>query len=199
MCGMTRAEDIQHAIALGVDALGFIFYPKSKRCITIEAADKLLSHIPPFVSIVAVVVNQEFSFIDTLLRRLPIHYIQFHGHETPAFCQQFQRPYLKAMAATAENLMTLDCYTGAQGIVLDTPCAEFGGSGKTFNWDTIPSQRKTPIILAGGLNADNVAQAIGQVKPLAVDVCSGIETSPGVKNYAKMEKFMRVVGESCAV
>ncbi len=196
ICGMTQAEDIEHAINLGVDALGFIFYEKSGRCITVNQAKMLMSNLPPFVELVAVVVNAEEHFIRHLLDELPIHLVQFHGDEDPEFCQKFKKPYIKAIHPQNEThiLNSMQEFEQAQAILLDTPSATLrGGSGLSFNWDIIPTRVSKPYILAGGLNEFNLKAAINSCSPYALDICSGVEALPGIKDHVKMSRFMRAL------
>lgn len=196
MCGMTRIEDIELAIDLGVDALGFIFYEKSARYVDIEQAKVLFRDIPPFVDLVAVCVNAEDDFIKRLVDELPIHLLQFHGDEDVEFCQQFKRPYIKAIHPKNEAhiLNSMQEFQQAQALLLDTPSATMrGGSGLRFNWDIIPENTPKPFILAGGLNEFNLAEAIEICSPWAIDVCSGVEALPGIKDHVKMSRFMKAL------
>lgn len=198
MCGMTREADIAHAVNLGVDAVGLIFHPKSKRYVSIERACELLHANPLFVDVVAVLVNPSEKEVRTILERLPIQWLQFHGSESPAFCRQFHLPYIKAIPAISESQIkqAMSVYSDASAILLDTPDDElFGGSGRAFDWDLIPSQSSSPLILAGGLNSDNVVGAIRHYLPAAVDVCTGIEANPGIKDHQKMASFVNAMGE----
>jgi phosphoribosylanthranilate isomerase len=192
-CGMTRREDIDYAIQLGVDAIGVILAPQSKRVVTIEKAESLLLGLPPFVDTVAVVLNPTTAFVEDVIKRLPINYLQFHGDESPTFCAQFQFPYIKAIAA--ESRLSIDRaitqFSSAQAILLDTPSGgSSGGSGQVFDWTRIPQQDKKPLILAGGLNAKNIQTAVIECRPYAVDVSSGIEQAPGKKDRKKMLQFV---------
>lgn len=196
MCGMTRHEDIEHAANLGVDALGLIFYSKSARCITIEHAKDLLKNIPPFIATVAVLVNPEFDFVRCLINELPIQILQFHGDETPEFCQQFNMPFIKAVQPQSrEHILTsMADYANAAALLLDTPSETVrGGSGLAFDWRIIPEHLPKPFILAGGLNEANALKAIEVSNPYAVDICSGIEELPGIKNHVKMNQFIQVL------
>jgi phosphoribosylanthranilate isomerase len=196
MCGMTRVEDVVHAINLGVDAIGLVFYPKSTRYVTLEKAKKLLKNIPPFVDTVAVLVNPERAFVQQIIDELPIQLLQFHGDESPEFCQQFAKPFIKAMhPQTAGQIQQeVDEYFKARAILLDTPSAtNRGGTGITFDWRIIPQDLPKPYILAGGLNEFNVLDAIKECNPYAVDICSGIEALPGVKDHLKMSQFIKVL------
>ena len=190
---MTRAVDIEHAIFLGVDAIGLIFYPKSARYLTVDQAKPLLKGLPAFVDAVAVFVNPELSFVQQVIAELPIQYIQFHGDETPAFCEQFGRPYIKSVSAISAVAITQAVlhYEHAAAILLDTPSTTTrGGSGMPFDWHVIPRGLTKSIILAGGLDATNVGTAITTCTPYAVDVCSGVEVSAGVKDHDKMSQFV---------
>lgn len=200
MCGMTRTEDIQQAIALGVDAIGLIFYPKSKRFVSLEKAQSLLKNaaLPPFVSLVAVLVNPDASQVREILHALPVDCLQFHGDETQEFCAGFAKKYIKAIPAknTEAVLHASTQYTNARALLLDTPSnlADVrGGTGEVFDWSLIPSARTKPLILAGGLDASNVGQAVSAIQPYAVDVCSGIESSPGIKDSNKMTAFINAL------
>lgn len=188
MCGMMRKEDIACAASLGVDAIGLIFAPKSPRCLTLSEAKKLLEDLPVFLNVVAVLSNPRDSFVQDILKQLPVNYLQFHGQESPEFCEQFDKPYLKAISVkSAEELIHAeDRFFGASALLLDNA---LGGTGQTFDWDCIPSLKR-PFILAGGLNEHNVAQAAKKCNPFAVDVSSGIEKSPGIKDHKKMCQFV---------
>jgi phosphoribosylanthranilate isomerase len=192
MCGMTCANDIAHAITLGVDAIGLIFYEKSARHVTIEQAKLILKDIPAFVDVVAVFVNPTESLVAEVITELPIQLLQFHGDELPEFCTQFGRSYIKATPAVSSQaiIKATEQHQQAAAILLDTPSANRGGTGKVFDWKVIPSQLTKPVILAGGIDLSNVASAISAISPYAVDVCSGVEKSPGIKDYDKMNKFV---------
>lgn len=196
MCGMTRAEDVAHAINLGVDAIGLIFYPKSPRFITIEKAMVLLKNLPPFVDAVAVLVNPDEAFVQQIIKELPIKLLQFHGDESPEFCKQFNKPFIKASQPKTSGQIEhlIQEYFKASAILLDTPSEiSRGGTGVPFDWQIIPQHLSKPIILAGGLNEFNILDAIKASKPYAVDVCSGIEAMPGVKDHVKMSQFIKVL------
>ncbi|WP_392537413.1 phosphoribosylanthranilate isomerase [Legionella sp. 227] len=194
MCGMTRREDIAHAINLGVDAIGLIFYSKSARCVSIEQAKLLLKDLPAFVNSVAVLVNPEQDFVHQILEELPIQLLQFHGDETVGFCQQFKKPYIKAIHSdSAEHIhQAAQNFVSARALLLDTPSETVrGGTGSVFDWNIIPQKVEKPYILAGGLDEFNVLEAIKSCHPYAVDLCSGIEMSPGIKDHGKMTRFMQ--------
>lgn len=196
MCGMTRSEDIEHAIRLGVDAVGLIFYPKSARNVSLEKARILVNNIPAFVDIVAVMVNPQQSFVQQIIDEIPVQLLQFHGEETSEFCGQFNKPFIKAIhpKTTMQIQQSIDEFIDARAILLDTPSdKEKGGTGLTFDWKIIPENLSKPYILAGGLNESNVLDAINLCRPYAVDVCSGIEALPGVKDHLKMSQFIKAI------
>jgi phosphoribosylanthranilate isomerase len=195
MCGMTRLSDIEQAIVLGVDAIGLIFYPNSPRCVSIKQAKQLLQNIPVFMTVLAVLVNPDSAFVKELIAELPFDGFQFHGQELPEFCAQFKKPYVKAIAANSQEWIKVQSakYTLASAILLDTPTSAYGGTGESFPWGIIPKRLPKPLILAGGLNAENVRKAVELCSPYAVDVCSGIEAEPGVKDHRKMSQFVNAL------
>ncbi len=195
-CGMTRIQDVQSAIALNVDALGFVFVKSSPRYLDVETAEKIIQKIPPFVVKVALFMNAQASEIENVLKMVRFNLLQFHGDEEEQFCTQFDMPYLKAVPMGSVSSLSDYCqaYSSATGFLLDSHAkGEMGGSGEKFTWTKLPEDINKPIILAGGLNPDNVAEAIRTVHPYAVDVSSGIETSKGIKDPAKMEQFIKEV------
>lgn len=196
MCGMTRAEDISYAVSLGVDAIGVICYVNSPRFVAVNDAKELLKDLPPFVDAVAVFVNPPVSDVLRVLAELPIASLQFHGEESPDFCEQFGRPYIKALPAVSAEFISkaLHTYSTAQAILLDTPSeAVRGGSGKVFDWRLMPMGLPKPLIVAGGLSPENVLDAVSLCEPYAVDVCSGVEASKGIKDKEKMNRFVQVL------
>lgn len=196
MCGMTREQDIAKAVALGVDAIGLIFHAQSPRCISIKQAKKLLSQSPVFVDVVAVLVNPIPSFVDEIINELPIQWLQFHGEESPEFCRQFNKPYIKTIHATSTAVIEqlVAEHQQAAAVLLDTPSLiQEGGTGRTFDWELIPETLTKAMILAGGLNAFNVNKAISKHSCYAVDVCSGIEASVGIKDHHKMSQFVNAL------
>jgi phosphoribosylanthranilate isomerase len=184
--------DVEQAIHLGVDALGFIFYEKSARYVSIEHAKELVNSLPPFVDAVAVLVNPEVEFVTRLINELPIQLIQFHGDEDVDFCQKFHMPFIKAIHPlnAAQIVRSAEDFHSAKALLLDTPSTARGGSGIAFDWQMIPQSLPKPYILAGGLNEFNIGEAITQNAPYAVDICSGIESMPGIKDHVKMSRFM---------
>jgi len=196
ICGITRAQDI-HAVAnSGADALGLVFYEKSPRHVTAEQAAKLVQAMPPFVTVVGLFVNPTDAFVREVLAKVPLDVLQFHGEEPPEFCRLFGRPYLKAIRVKA-GVDLVECaarYADAQGLLLDAFVeGTQGGTGESFDWALIPQNLPLPVILSGGLHAGNVAQAIKQVRPYAVDVSSGVEASKGIKDAAKVAAFIKEV------
>lgn len=202
ICGITRLEDAQAAMAAGADALGFVFYLPSPRFITPEAAASLIRQLPPFVSCVGLVVNPSANDVQQLLQTVPLDLLQFHGEETDAFCEQFGKPWIKALAMKPdEDMLALaGRYPHARALLLDAWHPDLkGGTGHTFDWSRIPSLPK-PFILAGGLNSANVAEAIAATHPFAVDVSGGVEQSKGIKSASLINSFIAAVnaGDSVA-
>ena len=195
-CGMTRREDAQLAAQLGADAIGVVLTARSRRHVSLNDAAALLQAMPPFVSTVALLMDDDAGFVHEAIDALAPDLLQFHGAESDAWCKQFGRPYLKAIAmgAGASALRQLSQFPGARGLLLDGHgLGEAGGNGKAFDWSLVPSATSQPLILAGGLVADNVAQAIRTARPWAVDVASGIESAPGIKSVRRMADFIAAV------
>ncbi|HQQ62319.1 MAG TPA: phosphoribosylanthranilate isomerase [Pseudomonadales bacterium] len=196
ICGLTSVADAQVAVQAGADAIGLVFYPKSPRCITTQQAAAIARACGPFVTVVGLFVDASAEAVSEVLRKVPLHVLQFHGNESPAFCASFQRPFIKAIRmAEGVDVLALDAAfadAGALGLLLDSysPAAP-GGTGETFGWERIPAGRRLPLILAGGLSPDNVVDAIARVKPYAVDVSSGVENAPGQKDSARITAFIR--------
>ena len=183
------------AVDAGADAIGLVFYPKSPRHVDLALAAELARAVPPFVTIVGLFVNEDPVQVRRTLAAVPIHLLQFHGDEDEAYCRQFDRPFVKAarVAPGMDLLQYAGAFPSAQAILLDAFVDGYGGGGKVFDWSLIPPDLKTPIILSGGLDADNVADAITRVRPAAVDVSSGVEVSKGIKDAAKMRAFVAAV------
>lgn len=196
ICGITRLEDAVAAIESGADALGFVFYEPSPRYVAPEAAAAIIAQLPAFVTTTALFVNESKAVIDRILRETRIDLLQFHGDEDPSFCDQFERPYIKALRMKPDLDLGAETekYAKAQAILLDAyrPGVP-GGTGEVFDWERIPEIHPAPIILAGGLTADNVAQAVETVAPYAVDVSGGVEKSKGIKDAEQVEKFINEV------
>jgi phosphoribosylanthranilate isomerase len=196
ICGITRVEDALEAAKQGSDAIGLVFYAASPRNVSNEVARAIVAALPPFVSVVGLFVNASRANIDAVLAEVRLDVLQFHGDETPDDCSQFNLPFLKAIRVNADTnlLQYANDFRHAQALLLDAHSeAAYGGTGQTFDWNLIPAELSKPIILAGGLNADNVEQAIMQVKPYAVDVSGGVELSKGIKDADKIAAFMQGV------
>jgi phosphoribosylanthranilate isomerase len=179
-CGLTRLEDVRLAAGLGVDAVGFVMSRKSKRYIAPAAAVRLRDAVPPYIATVALVMDDEPAYIDEVLRVLRPDMLQFHGNESDDECATYG--------------VRLHDFPRAAGLLLDGHgLGEQGGSGQRFDWSLMPKDLAQPLILAGGLTPDNVAEALRVARPWAVDVSSGIESSPGIKDRAKMECFISAV------
>jgi phosphoribosylanthranilate isomerase len=196
ICGITRLEDALAAAHYGADAIGLVFYQNSPRHVSIEQASKLAGVLPPFVSVVGLFVNAEPSFVREVLTGVPLELIQFHGDETPEYCAQFGKPYLKAIRVKAgvDLLQCASDFRDAKGLLLDAHVEGVpGGTGKAFDWALIPGKLSLPVILSGGLDAENVAAGIKQVNPYAVDVSSGVEAGKGIKDAVKIAAFINEV------
>ncbi|ATH78664.1 phosphoribosylanthranilate isomerase [Vreelandella venusta] len=196
-CGFTRHEDVAQAVALGVDALGFVMWPKSARGIDPDALAALAVPVPAFVTRVGLFVNPDVALVEACLPHLDL--IQFHGDEPADFCAQFDRPWIKAlrMRDDLDLHQAAQQYAAAQALLLDAyrPGVP-GGTGETFDWSRIPAALQKPVILAGGLTVENIAAAVAQVSPYAVDVSGGIEAAPGQKDARRMADFVAQVGRA---
>ncbi|ALP54041.1 N-(5'-phosphoribosyl)anthranilate isomerase [Candidatus Tenderia electrophaga] len=193
ICGITRPEDGRAAARLGADAIGLVFYANSPRALTPAQAEAVTAALPPFVTTVGLFVDPSPDEVETVLARVPLDMIQFHGDETPEFCARFDRPWLKAvrMRETVDLQAEMERYRRARGLLLDAYQPDVpGGTGECFDWRRVPPQLAHSIVLAGGLNATNVAAAIQQVRPYAVDVSGGVESAKGIKDAAKMAAFI---------
>ncbi|WP_350297529.1 phosphoribosylanthranilate isomerase [Pseudomonas putida] len=199
ICGITRIEDALAAAEAGADAIGFVFYAKSPRAVDVRQARAIIAELPPFVTTVGLFVNASRCELNEILEVVPLDLLQFHGDETPQDCEGYHRPWIKALRVRPGDDLEAACrlYAGARGILLDTYVPGVpGGTGEAFDWSLVPAPLGKPIILAGGLSADNVGQAIAQVKPYAVDVSGGVEQAKGIKDAAKIEAFMRAVKQA---
>jgi len=196
ICGITRPDDAIIAANAGADAIGLVFYPKSPRAVTIEQAQAICAVLPPFITVVALFVDAEHFEVNDILSAVPVNLLQFHGSETPAECESFSTPYIKAirMRDDADLIEAAREYHSAKGLLVDTYHPnEAGGTGEVFDWDRVPDGLNTPIILAGGLEPSNVATAILQLHPYAVDVSSGVEQKKGIKDTDKIQAFVKAV------
>ena len=199
ICGITRIEDGLAAARLGVDAVGLVFYPRSSRLVDVDQAARISAALPAFVSAVGLFLDADAEQVREVLRRVPLDILQFHGAESPDFCQAFEKPFIKAVpmreAANADSVIAYGrAFVQAKALLLDSHGdGVIGGSGETFDWQRIPTldKRTRPIILAGGLNPTNVAAAVNQVSPFAVDVSSGVESAKGIKDATLIRAFMQ--------
>jgi phosphoribosylanthranilate isomerase len=196
ICGITRTEDALVCAHQGADAIGLNFYPGSARCVALEQAAEIVEALPPFVTPVALFVNSTSSEVERVLDRLAVDLLQFHGDEDEVFCSQFGMPYLKAIRV-GEGTDLVQCalaFHSAKALLLDALVAgSFGGTGRVFDWQRIPDKLNKPILLSGGLTAQNVGRAVREARPWAVDVSSGVEASRGVKDAGKIIEFIRSV------
>jgi phosphoribosylanthranilate isomerase len=196
ICGITRAEDAQCAADCGADAIGLVFYPASPRAVTLERAAEIAKELPAFVTCVGLFVNPTRAEVADVLKQVPIDCLQFHGEESADFCDQFNRPYIKAIRVKDGTDVRREAsrYLRARAVLLDTYVQAIpGGTGQCFDWARIPADVPKPVILAGGLTGENVADAIQQVRPYAVDVSGGVEQRKGIKDQAKIRQFIAEV------
>ena len=196
ICGITRAEDALAAAEAGADAIGLVFYAKSPRAVSAQQAREITSALPPFVTTVGLFVNPSSGDVERVLDEVPLDLLQFHGDEPVADCECWHRPYIKALRVKAGDDIAAACraFPSASGILLDAYVEGVpGGTGEAFDWSLIPQGLNKPIILAGGLTPDNVAEAIARVQPYAVDVSGGVEASRGIKDHAKIRAFIEAV------
>ena len=192
ICGITNVEDMLRACQAGADAIGLVFYEPSKRHVNVYQAAEIAKRLPPFVQLVGLFVNPTAGFVHQVLNRVPLQLLQFHGEESASFCESFDTAYIKAIAVKPEKDLKklMDTHPKALGFLLDTyKPGQPGGTGETFDWGLFPKYPK-PLILAGGLNPDNVAQAIRAVKPFAVDISGGVEEHAGKKSIDKLVAFI---------
>ncbi|HYM47501.1 MAG TPA: phosphoribosylanthranilate isomerase [Burkholderiaceae bacterium] len=195
ICGLTREADVAAAIAAGADAVGFVCYPKSPRYVPPLRLRALSRELGVFAAPVLLFVNAGSDLIEGALAMMPNALLQFHGDEHEPACSRYQRPYLRAVPMTDDADLTRaqSEFASAAALLVDAPTDDFGGSGRTFNWSRLPKQRTKRLVLAGGLNADNVGAAIAEVRPYAVDVSSGVEHEPGIKSTTKIKAFVEAV------
>lgn len=196
ICGITTADDARTAVDHGADAIGLVFYARSPRGVTAQQAQQIVAAVPPFVTVVALFVDEPADSISRILSSVPVDLIQFHGDETPAFCQQFGRPWIKALRVRPGVELETLChdYQSGRGILLDSwQDGVPGGTGKSFDWDLAARTLPLPVVLAGGLNEGNVGEAMARLRPAAVDVSGGVERAPGVKDSGKIERFVAAV------
>ncbi|NOG32176.1 phosphoribosylanthranilate isomerase [Halomonas sp. TBZ9] len=193
-CGLTRRQDVAAAVAMGVDAIGFVMWPDSKRAINVEQLAELAADVPAFVTRVGLFVDQPEDTIAACLPYLDL--LQFHGDEPADVCERYDRPWIKALRMRDGLDLTAAAkrYGNASGLLLDAyrPGVP-GGTGDTFDWSRIPANLTKPVILAGGLVADNAGYAVHRVAPYALDVSGGIESAPGIKDVTRMQAFVDAV------
>lgn len=194
ICGITSVEDGAAAVSAGADAIGLVFYNKSPRAVSIAQAAAIARSVGPFVTVVGLFVDADVEFVHRVLAQVPLHVLQFHGNESEDYCQQFQRPYLKALRMKGDLNVSaaMAKFPSAVGILLDAyrPGVP-GGTGETFDWQRVPANSSVPVVLAGGLNPDNIAQAVETTQVYGVDVSGGVEASPGQKDTDRMMAFVR--------
>lgn len=195
ICGLTREADVDAAVAAGSDAIGFVFYPPSPRYVTPQRAAELAQRIPPFVDVVGLFVNESPETVAAACAAVPLNLLQFHGDETADYCRQFARPYLRAARVRPgfDLVEFARSFPDARGLLLDAFVEGFGGGGHVFDWTLIPPGLPGYLVLSGGLNVDNVGNAIKQVRPVAVDVSSGVEMGKGIKDHSKIAAFVAAV------
>jgi phosphoribosylanthranilate isomerase len=196
ICGITRPEDALAAASGGADAIGLVFYADSPRAVTVQEAKDIAQVLPPFVTLVSLFVNAPAETISNVLSQVPVGLIQFHGDEDSRFCREFGRPWIKALRVRDSMNVAKEAaaLSGATGVLLDAWQEGVpGGTGRTFDWALANEQLPLPMVLAGGLDEVNVGDAIGGLRPLAVDVSGGVESSPGIKDAEKIQRFVAAV------
>jgi len=199
ICGMTRGEDVAEAARLGVDAVGLVFYPKSPRNVSIDQARELVAALPAFVTVTALFLDPGREDVQRVLDKVRVEILQFHGGEPAEFCRSFARPYIKAvpMGGQVDVAEYALRHGSAAALLLDSHAAgQRGGTGVSFDWASLPKVEGPPVIVAGGLTPSNVATAIRIVRPYGVDVSSGVEIKPGIKDAGKMAEFVREVNRA---
>jgi phosphoribosylanthranilate isomerase len=199
ICGLTRKSDALEATSAGVDAIGLVFYAPSPRALSIEAAQRLVDGLPPFVSVVGLFVDAKRVLVESACAALPLDLLQFHGAESEQYCGSFGMPYMKAIrvAADTDLAMQVDSYPGASALLLDTWRQGVpGGTGETFDWSTVPHAAARRCVLAGGLTPANVGAAIAQTSVYGVDVSGGVESAPGQKSAEKIRAFVHAVEQA---
>ena len=193
ICGITSVADARAAVAAGADAIGLVFYAPSPRAVSIDQAKAIAASVGPFVTVVGLFVDADASFINDVLTKVSLHVLQFHGNEPREFCEQFHRPYMKAVRMKPELNVAqeIDKYLSASAILLDAyrPGVP-GGTGETFDWERVPNESVRPIVLAGGLTTENIMSAIQSTQVYGVDVSGGVESAPGQKDPRKVAQFI---------
>jgi len=200
ICGITRVEDALAAVNAGADAIGLVFYEPSPRHVSIEMAKRICAAMPPFVTIVALFVDEQRKQIETILQDVPINLLQFHGDESEQDCLGFSTPYIKAIKVReSTDVQYAEAeFKSAQAILVDTyKKGVAGGTGELFDWSLLPEVHTKPLILAGGLKPENIQKAIRTVQPYAVDVSGGVELKKGIKDHEKVSQFIKEVSRGC--
>ncbi len=195
ICGLSCEADVDAAVEAGADAIGFVFYPPSPRALSAQRAGELARRIPPFIDVVGLFVNESPEMVRSVCEQVPLNLLQFHGDETPDYCQGFARPWLRA-ARVRPGLDLVEFarnFQDARGLLLDAFVDGYGGGGHVFDWTLIPRDLPGNLVLSGGLHAGNVGDAIRRVRPVAVDVSSGVEMSKGIKDHEKIAAFVAAV------
>jgi phosphoribosylanthranilate isomerase len=193
ICGITNIEDARAVIDAGADALGLVFYSASPRAVDIEQARSIAMTVGPFITVTGLFVNADPEFVNALLARVPLQLLQFHGDETAAYCESFQRPFMKAirMRPDLDVEAAIAAHPNASGILLDAYRPGIpGGTGETFDWGRVPRNANVPLVLAGGLTSENVATAVRQTGVYGVDVSGGVESAPGKKDHNQIKSFI---------
>lgn len=195
ICGITREEDLHCAIDCGADAIGLVFYPKSPRYITPEKAALLTRHLPPLITLVGLFVNAKAEEIATVRQQVPLTLLQFHGDELATDCLGHGLPYIRAARVQPglDLLKYWQQFSSAQALLLDAFVQGYGGGGEVFDWTLIPEEIAHQVVLSGGLNVQNVADAIAKIRPYAIDVSSGVESAKGIKDHQKIRSFIEAV------
>ncbi|MFT7186217.1 MAG: phosphoribosylanthranilate isomerase [Pseudohongiellaceae bacterium] len=200
ICGVTRVEDALCAANSGADAIGLVFYAPSPRNVSIEQAQKICAALPPFVTVVALFVDEQRKVIEQVCQALPIDLLQFHGGESEKDCLGFTVPYIKAIRVRSDSdVRTAEAeYKSAQAILVDTyKKGVAGGTGALFDWSLLPAEHNKPLILAGGLTPENIRKAIQTVQPYAVDISGGVELEKNIKDHEKISQFIKEVSREC--
>ena len=200
ICGVRRESDVEAAVEAGADAIGLVFFAPSPRHLSVSRAAELARALPAFVTPVGLFVNAALPEVEAAVAAIPGLMLQFHGDETPGFCARFARPYLKAvrMVPGVDLLDSSRRFASAQALLLDAPVEAYGGGGKVFDWSLVPASVARPVVLSGGLSPANVTDGIARVRPWAVDVSSGVESTRGVKDAALIRGFCEAVREADA-
>ena len=199
ICGITSIEDAGYVCAAGADSIGLVFYEKSPRNVSIAKAKEICESLPPLVTCVGLFLDPCSDFVNSVLSEVKLDLLQFHGLESPEFCDSFSRPYIKAIgmegiSSEDEFAQITIQYSKAKGFLVDSHATgKAGGTGKTFDWKNVPQMQQKPIILAGGLNPENVASALEQLNIYGIDLSSGVESKPGIKDPIKIKKMMNEV------